>query len=66
MEFPCPVFWGWVKKDFSCAVAGLGQAGLIFFLYRGSRLVASAEGSRPDVDTDKSHCTQEKYLWYPE
>ena len=67
MEFRCPVFWALVKKDFSYAVAGLGRSSRVnFFLYRGSRLVASAEGSRSDVDTDKSHCTQEKYLWYPE
>lgn len=34
MEFPCPVFWAWVKKDFSCAVAGLGRSSRVnFFFY---------------------------------
>ena len=55
------------KTDFSCAVTGLGRSSRVkFFLYRGSRLVASAEGSRPAADTDKSRHMQKKFFWHPE
>ena len=45
MEFPCPVFWAWVKKYFSCAVTGLGRSSRVKFFFI-SRVKARGFGRR--------------------